>query len=282
MFKLSRTRLGAALLASAAVCGFAPTSVAQANLTRSDGDGLDSDQAAAVAAVIRQADAQSDPSTPAQADRQEEALQPAVDKAVASGPGAVQALLATGDPVVASDLVTAADVTTTTTMADGMTTMMTRSIRPRTAGVLSHSTARPVKKRHARQARSATALPLPAVADDESIKRCWDAVSTLEKVNVGGVDLAWRRVTIGTWCSNSGYNKIVRNSGAYYDSWRAFLYCWNDPAENFGWDNFYWRLHARNRATLGGSFVWGCASLQTVRPGVRAYAGGFGDHVNDW
>lgn len=83
------------------------------------------------------------------------------------------------------------------------------------------------------------------------------------------------KITIDAWCSNDAYTKIVANNGATYDSWHAFPYCWNDVVHNFGWDNPYWRLHARNAATLGGSDIWGRGSLQRLGATIRAYAGGW-------
>jgi hypothetical protein len=116
--------------------------------------------------------------------------------------------------------------------------------------------------------------------DATTASTCWGSHSTQITVGAAGVNFGWRKVQENGWCGNG--STITSNNGASYTAWRGGPYCWNDVQSNWSWDGSHAWLHGRNYASLGGSYIWGCASLQTIAPVIRIEANGNWDRYNDY
>jgi hypothetical protein len=109
---------------------------------------------------------------------------------------------------------------------------------------------------------------------------CWAAGHSTQATVSLGVNFGWRKVEENGWCGNG--SSITWNGGASFTSWRGAPYCWNDPANNWSWDVPFSWIHGGNAGTLGGSYIWGCASSPHIQAGLRINARGGFDHYDDF
>lgn len=230
---------------------------------------------ATVAAVASSVAALPAPSTAAIAASDQAAIQSEVNHAVATGGrSAVESLLALGDPVVASDLLADATVTTSVTTPIGTET---------TTSGLAVASDRKMSMRSMRLIRHRTA-PL---AHSAAVK-CWGKESDRVEVGILGVTFAWRQIQENGWCSNGpGTESYLRYGNTQPGGWVATdyvaaAYCWNSVDAGWGHENNNTWIHMINHGVAGGSYPWGCASLQTVDATLRMDASGEYDYYNDW
>lgn len=210
-----------------------------------------------VAAVQQRAAALPPASTPAAAASDQAALQPEVNAAVSQGRSAVAALLSAGNPAVAADLVK--DATVTITATDTQPGLTSTTVTTMTRSRVTRKVTRHQFKAHA--------------------TACWGTHDTRTTISAG-VTFGWRQVQEEGWCGNG--TTITSQNGATYSQYHAGPYCWNDVSEPWAWDGSHAWLHGRNYGVLGGSYIWGCASLQTVHPAIRMSATGHFDHYDDF
>lgn len=230
----------------------------------------------AATAVQSKAAALPTPTTPAIAASNQQALQPSVNAAVAKGQDAINALLSTNSPDIAADVardmtVTQVDTTTipatTLSASDPIATTANRATLDRVTTTIKHG--KVVRRVHRR---------IVAHAADSG---CWGAHTTADYVGAStSAWIAWRKVTENGWCGNG--TSVTSINGATYQSDELGVYCWNDVEHNQGYKSgpagphVWW--HAQNFAQLGGDYVFGCASLQTVAPTIEVKGNGFWDH----
>jgi hypothetical protein len=125
-------------------------------------------------------------------------------------------------------------------------------------------------------ATSASRAALAATAADS----CAGPVTSQTTIGLLGVNVAWRKAIVNSWCWNS--SEITSHS-VEHDEWTAIGYCWKDESPTSTWLIRPTRMKYSNKGTLAGIAPWGCSGgQQTISPSVHyERGGGWNVYAND-